>query len=64
MVDAESMKVSIDLCERKKGMSLREAIIGLEPWAHMAARTFLATVPYLNFLRMVAPAGFCDLRSG
>ena len=59
------MEVEIDPSKQKKGMQLREAIMGLESSSRMSALATQAAGSYLNFLQRIAPhAGPGHLRSG
>ena len=47
-----------------KGARQREEIFGATSGSELPARTLLATVSFLNFLRWVVPGGFRHLRPG
>ena len=63
-VDARSNVVRMEGRKVEEGLRMCEAISESAPGATSQARDLLATVSYLNFLRWVAPGGFCHLRSG
>ena len=62
-VDARAMEVQMYPAKRKKGASLREAVLGLQAAARMSALSIVPAAPCLNFLRWVVPGGCGHPRS-
>ena len=63
MVDTHEGVARIGKKEVTQGMSRRQAIFRLQPDSTLSARALLSAAS-LNFVRRVAPGGFCHLRHG
>ena len=61
--DTRAMEAQIDSTNRKKGLSVCDAVTGMQAATRTSARSGLSAAPYINFLQRAAPGGFCHLCS-